>query len=149
MSSYLQSKHTTVTSATGRLGAGALFAAAVLSSIAGWHALSVYGRLCVVLGCVITAVRYYQLGWSRMVLEDDVLLVHDRLRRVRRIPYSAISAITYVKGTVFSLDTDSYGAVWFEAGALGLEDFISALSERILRERNAVFYHGDLEAEKR
>jgi hypothetical protein len=136
-----------VTSPTGRLAAGALVAFAVVTTIVAWKDLSIYGRGLVGLGCVIAAVSYYQIGWKRMVLEDGVLLVHDRVRRVRRIPYGAIWRLTYVKGTVFSLDTESHGVVWFEARAAGLEDFTTELASRVLRERESVVLSGDLEVE--
>jgi hypothetical protein len=124
-----------------------VLAVAVVTTIAGWQELSIYGRALVSLGCVIAAVSYYQIGWKRMTLEDGRLLVHDRIRRVRRIPYGAIWRITYVKGTVFSLDTDSDGVVWFEARAAGLEDFTTELAARVLRERESLVLSGDLEVE--
>lgn len=138
-------KNRSVTQSSPRWAAALLVGAAAIGLIVAWHDLSIYGRAFVGAACLVAAVSYYQLGWNRLLLDDRVLVVHDRIRRVRRIPYSAIWRITYVKRTVFSLDTDSCGVVWFEPYAAGLEDFITELAARVLRERESVVLSGDLE----
>jgi hypothetical protein len=139
---------TSVIPSSSRWSPGILFVVLVVLLVGAWRDLEVYGRCVVGLAAAITGYDYYKVGWKRLELAEGVLVVRDRIRRVRRIPYGAISGITYAKGSVFSLDTDSDGVVWFDAAAAGLDEFAIALRERVLQKRNSVALSGEFWAEQ-
>ncbi|HEY0157477.1 MAG TPA: hypothetical protein VGF28_09350 [Thermoanaerobaculia bacterium] len=116
----------------------------VAVTIAAWHELHVVMRTLCVVAILLVLYDLNRARWHRLVLQDDAVVVYDRIRRIRRIPYRDIWRVTWAEGSSFDFDTESHGVVRFEAKAAGLEALTRELIQRAGRSRESVEVCGDL-----
>lgn len=72
-----------------------------------------------------------QVYWKAIIPDNDAIVVRDRFRRERRLPYTAVEQVAYYPTNSFRIFLEEGQSVGFDPNTAGIDAFASALVARV------------------